>query len=596
LHKRLLKEHFAKTAEDARSVTESQSAASRVGDYTSDNGENLSVEFSTDKEIIRSKPYARQNKRLLKAYFRDRGLQFGTISENVKAQKSDRNVEESTALTPHRHQPRPPSPRASHGRQHASEISHTWKLFQEETRKKADKLCSAARNGDLIQVRSLIEDLGAFIDAHGEKGDTPLLCATEFGRARIVHYLLRKGASVHLSSHIESGEDSADSKQLQEVYSPIHLAVKVGAVDIVDLLITSKANVNDARCEMVKYNDQGDSVIVKDTTPLHLTTYDPECKVADQLLQHCASLSVQDSDGYTPLMLAVEKSNTHAVRIFLEAGAPLDPGDVDVVSPFETACNKLSENSQECLEVFILLIKHGADIKKRWSGHSPMVRLCLQSPLSERHKEALHLLFQAGAHLRVLEPLADESEKPRYVTPLACLMPSRLFWSNGEGKRELAIRVKIVTIFITNGVVKGCSHGFVALSRLMYGFFNYCEDMQRWFPFVLDFAILLVKAGAKFSDACPYLAKQKHFEEKSRRSLVGKRILCALHIVAEHTDKSYKHPGDFMAETRAEFSQWVADGCRRRKWPWAMIPFETEQHFKTHRTGGLTGLWVRSLG
>lgn len=129
----------------------------------------------------------------------------------------------------------------------------------------------------------------------------------------------------------------------------------------------------------------------------------------------------------------------------------------------------------------------------------------------------------------------------------------------------------------------------------MDGFFKYCEDMKRRFPLVLDFTILLVKGGAKFSDACPCLENGTHFEKRSRRSALGKRILCALHIVAEHTDKCYKYPGDFMAETRAEFSQWVAGGCHSREWPWAMIPFETEQHFKTHQTGGLVGWAVRGL-
>jgi len=151
----------------------------------------------------------------------------------------------------------------------------------------------------------------------------------------------------------------------------------------------------------------------------------------------------------------------------------------------------------------------------------------------------------------------------------------------------------MLKILLEGGVRKSRWNGFSALSRLMDEFFNYCEDIRRCFPILLGFASFLVNAGARFSDACPYLAKQKHFEEKSRRCALAKRILCALHIVSEHTNKSYKHPGDFMAETGAEFAEWVAGGCRRSKWPWPMIPFETEQHFKAHRTGGLVGRILR---
>lgn len=495
----------------------------------------MSIEFSIDKEIIRSKPYVRQYKRLFKAQFRGRRPQFDTISENVTAQESESNVEVSTALTR-------PLPHESHARHHNSEVTHTWNMFKEETSKKVERLCSAAQEGDLNQVRILIENSGAFIDAHNEEGDTPLICATKFGHVEVVRYLLEKEASVHLCSHIQSREDPANSKQLQDVYSPIHHAAEAGFIDIMDLLIKSGANVNDARCELAtQYDDQDDMAIVKDITPLHLTAYDPECKVATQLIHHHASVTVRDSDGDTPLMAAVLEDNVRAVRIFLEAGAPVDLGCLNGFTPFEFACENLPKNSQECLEVFMLLIKHGANIEKLGNDNPLIIKFCLQSPLSERHSEALSLLLQAGADPNAQQKLADESGKLRLVTPMACLMPERHFWSNGADKRELIIRMKMMNILLEGGVRKSRLGGFSALSRLMFAFFNYCEDMKRWFPTVLNLATILVKVGAKLSDACPYLAKQKYFEKRPRR--LRKRILCALHIVAEHTDKSYKRPG-----------------------------------------------------
>ncbi|CZR67600.1 uncharacterized protein PAC_17499 [Phialocephala subalpina] len=594
------KKLFAKSAEDAKSITESKSTASQIGDHTSDNGENLSVEFSIDKEITTSKPYVRQYRRLLKAQIRNRGPQFDSISEDVKAEDSESNFEVSTtpslATFP---QPShgPPTQPTSQGREHSSEVLHTWNLYREETREKVAKLCAAALEGDLNKARSLIES-GAIIDAHDEDGDTPLLCAIEFHHFEVAHFLLDKGASVHLSSHIESREDSTDSKTLHEVFSPIHRAAEAGCVDIMDRLIESGACVNESTCELAIEYDEGDTRVAKNFTPLHLTAYDPECNAAALLIDHGANISAQDSDGSTALMMAVYESNVRAVQINLAAGAPIDLKDNNGLSPFELSCSYLADNSQESIEMFISFIKHGANIENFGHTWPPIFQLCLQYPLSEQHPKALSLLLEAGADIDArLQGVAHETGL-QFITPIVCLMPGRRFWWSDVKERELAIRLEMLEMVLNAGARIGRWTGFDALSRLLYAFFNYCEDMRQGFPVVLGFATYLVKGGAKFSDGCPHQVKHKDFQEGSRRTKLKRRILCALHLVAEHRDKSYKRPGDFMAETQDEFVLWVAGGCHRREWPWPMIPFDTEHHFKSHRSGGLGELdqYLRGAG
>ncbi|KAF8857821.1 ankyrin, partial [Acephala macrosclerotiorum] len=256
------KQLFATAAEDAKSITESKSTASRIGDYTSDNGENLSMEFSIDKEITRSKPYVKHYRTLVHAQFRSGRPKFNTISEDLTAEESESNVKVSTAPTTHTPQSAqgPPTPPVSQGRRYTSEALQIWDLYREETRIKVAKLCAAARRGDLDNVRSLIES-GAIIDAHDEEGDTPLLCAIEFCHFEIALFLLDAGAS--------------------------------------------------------------------NFTPLHLAAYGAECKVTTQLINHHASVSAQDSDGATPLMIAVAYNNVCAVQMNLEAGAPVNLKDND---------------------------------------------------------------------------------------------------------------------------------------------------------------------------------------------------------------------------------------------------------------------------
>ncbi|PKU33362.1 ankyrin repeat domain-containing protein 22 [Limosa lapponica baueri] len=60
-------------------------------------------------------------------------------------------------------------------------------------------ICQAAYNNDFNQVQLLLERNGNCVNVQDSfSGDTPLICACKQGHNRIVSYLLRRNADVHL--------------------------------------------------------------------------------------------------------------------------------------------------------------------------------------------------------------------------------------------------------------------------------------------------------------------------------------------------------------------------------------------------------------
>lgn len=71
---------------------------------------------------------------------------------------------------------------------------------------KADELVEAASNGDLEQVKTLIEKEGIDINAREteyEIGETALIGASTSGQLEVVKYLISKGADVNVVAKID---------------------------------------------------------------------------------------------------------------------------------------------------------------------------------------------------------------------------------------------------------------------------------------------------------------------------------------------------------------------------------------------------------
>ena len=187
-----------------------------------------------------------------------------------------------------------------------------------------DEVHFAAREGQLEQVRKLIQDDPSLVTAHDKSGYTPLHWAADRGHLNVVRYLLGSGADIN--ERAESG------------YTPLHQAAKAGQLNVVCYLLENGADI-DARANQSYYYE---------ATPLNVAS-DP--KVVQELLRYGPDLGRHGPWNATPLQkAAAEMALAHTsdrwadyekwrqiLKLLLDAGAYYDIfsaiqlGDVDRV-------------------------------------------------------------------------------------------------------------------------------------------------------------------------------------------------------------------------------------------------------------------------
>lgn len=156
-------------------------------------------------------------------------------------------------------------------------------------------LIEAARNGDLRTVRALVAK-GANVNARSPMGFSALSGAAGKGHTEVVKFLLENG--VNVNEKLRFGTNALDQ------------AAFGGHVSTVELLLAKGADVN----------------IRKD-----------------------------QSNGYTPLLSAVDNGHVAVVKILLERGAQVNARD----SKGSTALHSAGMRKDNAL--IQLLLKHGAD-------------------------------------------------------------------------------------------------------------------------------------------------------------------------------------------------------------------------------------------
>ena len=93
-----------------------------------------------------------------------------------------------------------------------------------------DPIHEAAEQGDLATVTALVSATPRLIGAKDEAGETPLHLAARAGHKEIVEFLLTRKADVNVR------DNDGDT--------PLHLAARMGEKDVAELLLARKADVN----------------------------------------------------------------------------------------------------------------------------------------------------------------------------------------------------------------------------------------------------------------------------------------------------------------------------------------------------------------
>lgn len=97
---------------------------------------------------------------------------------------------------------------------------------------------------------------------------------------------------------------------MQEQQTPLHIASRLGNVDIVMLLLQHNADLDAVTKDMY--------------TPLHIAAKEGQDEVAAVLLEHGANNTAATKRGFTPLHLAAKYGNIKVARLLIQKDAPVD--------------------------------------------------------------------------------------------------------------------------------------------------------------------------------------------------------------------------------------------------------------------------------
>ncbi|CAL5354994.1 unnamed protein product [Camellia sinensis] len=186
---------------------------------------------------------------------------------------------------------------------------------------KNDDFFNSAENGDSSFFEALSHDqLLKALSLRNEDCRSLLHVAASSAHPKVVKILSAADPSV-------TGINSAD----EEGWAPLHSASSSGNVEIVEILLSSGADVN-------LKNNGG-------RTALHYAASKGWLKIAEILLSHGANINLKDKVGCTPLHRAASTGNSELCELLIEEGAEVDAIDKAGQTPLMSAV--ICEN-KEC--------------------------------------------------------------------------------------------------------------------------------------------------------------------------------------------------------------------------------------------------------
>jgi len=231
----------------------------------------------------------------------------------------------------------------------------------------ASDIHQAAKQGDLVKVKALLEKNAELTNAKTENGETPLHSAASGGQLEVVKFLISQGADINLKQN--SGATA------------LHFACFGGHRDVVEWLIDNGADVNSK-------DNNG-------LTPLRVAVFRSNKEMIALLIEKGAALNAREENGATPLHEACIGGNKDVVELLIEKGANIGIEDDMGNTPFHMASNYGQK------EIVELLIAKGADVNQTNNGGDTP----LHGAAWGNHKEAAEFLLAKGAKQSVKNSL-----------------------------------------------------------------------------------------------------------------------------------------------------------------------------------------------
>jgi ankyrin repeat protein len=151
----------------------------------------------------------------------------------------------------------------------------------------------AAQSGNLKKVKALLKDDPYLVFSNDTRlGRTPLFYAAEADHKDVVELLLTNKADANAKDCFGN--------------TPLFCAASMGNKDVAELLLANKAEVN-AKCS-------------DDWTPLVAAAYYGKIDVAELLLAYKADVNAKTKDGWTPLLAAVNGGHKDMADVLRQHG------------------------------------------------------------------------------------------------------------------------------------------------------------------------------------------------------------------------------------------------------------------------------------
>jgi ankyrin repeat protein len=197
-------------------------------------------------------------------------------------------------------------------------------------------------------VSGLLIRKGANVASKDDTGMTPLAYAAYVGDQKGAEMLVASGANVNEATGMQSplcqailnhnlltagsllSKGADPNMHLPQDRTPLSLAAASGDIEILDLLLKHKANINDLNSvALISAIRQGQK------------------EATEFLLKNGADVNVKDEGSATPLMRAVVHGDRRMVTMLIAHGADVDAKDIDGMTPLgfahERAMKELAE-------------------------------------------------------------------------------------------------------------------------------------------------------------------------------------------------------------------------------------------------------------
>jgi RNA polymerase sigma factor (sigma-70 family) len=221
------------------------------------------------------------------------------------------------------------------------------------------EMLNAARTGDAVRVRELLQLDRRLLTARNWLGNTALIMAVNSGHLAVAELLLQAGVKpdIHEAAAIGQIERviellAEDPRRLSayslEGFTPLGLSAHYGHLETTRLLLQRGADVN----AIARHPLQ--------VTPLHAALFGRQVETARLLIDHGADVNARRGGigwpraGWTALHYAAGYGFRDLIEPLLERGAAIDAKDDEGRTPVEIA---IDEKQHEAAE---LLLRRGA--------------------------------------------------------------------------------------------------------------------------------------------------------------------------------------------------------------------------------------------